>query len=86
MRPLQRLLPRDPRDLQIAFLASFLVLGVAFLRLPIEPWMPPLLLASTYNQLRRYGFVLLYLLILTPGFNILVVTPYRMILSWLPAK
>jgi len=45
---------------------------------------PPL--ASTYNQLRRYGFVLLYLLILTPGFDILVVTPYRMILSWLPAK
>src|SRR5678815_3715834 len=47
MRPLQRLLPRDPRDLQIAFLASFLVLGVAFLGLPIEPWMPSLLLAST---------------------------------------
>jgi hypothetical protein len=47
MRPLQRLLPRDPRDLQIAFLGSFLVLGVAFLRLPIEPWMPPLLLVST---------------------------------------
>ena len=45
---------------------------------------PPL--ASTYNQLRRYGFVLLYLLILTPGFDILVGTPYRMILSWLPAK
>ena len=47
MRPLQRLLPRDPRDLQIAFLGSFLVLGVGFLRLPIELWMPPLLLVST---------------------------------------
>ena len=47
MRPLQRLLPRDPRDLQIAFLASFLVLGVAFLGLQIEPWMPLVLLAST---------------------------------------
>jgi hypothetical protein len=47
MRPLQRLLPRDPRDLQIAFLASFLVLGVAFLGLQVEPWMPPLLLVST---------------------------------------
>ena len=45
---------------------------------------PPL--ASAYNQLRRYGFVLLYLLILTPGFEILVLTPYRLILSWLPAK
>jgi len=47
MRPLQRLLPRDPRDLQIAFLGSFLVLGVAFLGLQIEPWMPPVLLGST---------------------------------------
>jgi len=47
MRPLQRLLPRDPRDLQIAFLGSFLVLGVAFLGLQVEPWMPPVLLAST---------------------------------------
>jgi Zn-dependent protease len=45
---------------------------------------PPL--AAAYSQLRRYGFVLLYLLILTPGFDILVLTPYRMILSWLPAK
>jgi hypothetical protein len=47
MRPLRHLLPRDPRDLQIGFLASFLVLGVAFLGLPIDPWTPPLLLAST---------------------------------------
>jgi len=47
MRPLHRLLPRDPRDLQIAFLGSFLVLGVAFLGLQIEPWMPPVLLGST---------------------------------------
>ncbi len=47
MRPLQRLLPRDPRLLQIAFLTSFLVLGVTALGLQIEPWMPPLLLAST---------------------------------------
>jgi len=47
MGPLQRLLPRDPRLLQIAFLASFLVLGVAFLGFQVEPWMPPLLLVST---------------------------------------
>ncbi|MGZ6027856.1 MAG: DUF2330 domain-containing protein [Myxococcaceae bacterium] len=47
MRSLQRLLPRDPRDLQIAFLATFLVLGVGVLGLQIEPWMPPLLLLST---------------------------------------
>ncbi len=47
MRSLQRLLPRDPRLLQIAFLASFLALGVAFLGLQVEPWMPPVLLVST---------------------------------------
>ncbi len=47
MRSLQHLLPRDPRLLQIAFLASFLVLGVTVLGLQVEPWMPPLLLAST---------------------------------------
>ena len=70
------------------------VLLAVFNMVPIPPLdggnvlaglLPPTL-ASTYNQLRRYGFVLLYLLILTPGFDILVVTPYRMILSWLPAK
>jgi len=47
MPTLDRLLPRDPRLLQIAFLASFLVLGMAGLGLQIDPWMPPVLLAST---------------------------------------
>jgi hypothetical protein len=47
MPRLDRLLPRDPRLLQIAFLTSFLVLGIAGLGLQIDPWMPPVLLAST---------------------------------------
>ena len=47
MPPLDRLLPRDPRLLQIAFLSSFLLLGVAGLGLQIDLWMPPVLLAST---------------------------------------
>jgi len=46
MRP-PAVLPRDPRLLQIAFLASFLVLGVACLGLQVALWMPPVLLAST---------------------------------------
>ena len=70
------------------------VLLAVFNMMPIPPLdggnvlaglLPPRL-ASTYIQLRRYGFVLLYLLILTPGFEILVLTPSRLILSWLQAK
>jgi Zn-dependent protease len=43
-------------------------------------------LAATFNRLRPYGFLLIYALILTPGFDIVVGTPYRMIVSWLPTK
>src|SRR5262249_19422767 len=43
-------------------------------------------LASSFNQLRPYGFVLLYALILTGGFEHIVVPPYRFIVSWLPTK
>jgi hypothetical protein len=46
MRPLARLLPRDPRLLQIAFLGSFLALGLSQLGLQVELWMPPVLIAS----------------------------------------
>jgi Zn-dependent protease len=41
-------------------------------------------LASSYERLRPYGFLLIYLLILTPGFDLLVGTPYRLIVSLLP--
>jgi Zn-dependent protease len=40
--------------------------------------------ASVFNQIRPYGFVLLYALILSNGFRLIVVPPYEFILSWLP--
>jgi Zn-dependent protease len=43
-------------------------------------------LAGIFNQIRPYGFILLYALILTGGFDMLVVPPYRFILSWLPTQ
>ncbi|HKB11607.1 MAG TPA: site-2 protease family protein [Vicinamibacterales bacterium] len=46
----------------------------------------PRSLAASFNRLRPYGFVLLYALILTGGFERIVVPPYRFIVSWLPTK
>ena len=43
-------------------------------------------LAASFNHLRPYGFLLLYALILTGGFEHIVVPPYRFIVSWLPTK
>ena len=40
--------------------------------------------AAIFNQIRPYGFVLLYALILSNGFRLIVVPPYEFILSWLP--
>jgi hypothetical protein len=37
-----------------------------------------------FNKVRPYGFVLLYALVLTGGFEMIVLPPYRFILSWLP--
>jgi len=42
--------------------------------------------ATVFNQIRPYGFVLLYALVLTGGFEHIVVPPYRFIVSWLPIK
>ena len=36
-------LPRDPRLLQIAFLSTFLLLGVGWLGFDVPPWQPPLI-------------------------------------------
>ena len=46
----------------------------------------PYSLASAFDRLRPYGFILLYALILTNGFDYVVIPPYRFILSWLPTK
>jgi Zn-dependent protease len=70
------------------------VLLAIFNMIPIPPLdggnvlagvLPPNL-ASVFNKIRPYGFVLLYALILSGGFEMVVLPPYRFILSWLPTK
>jgi len=46
----------------------------------------PSRLAASMRYVRPYGFLLLYALILSGGFDYVVVPPYRFILSWLPTK
>jgi Zn-dependent protease len=80
-------------------LASFLSMAVnlnillaVFNMLPIPPLdggnvlsglLPPKS-ASVLNQVRPYGFMLLYALILTDGFYYLVLRPSMFLRSWLP--
>jgi Zn-dependent protease len=70
------------------------VLLAVFNMVPIPPLdggnvlaglLPPSL-AISFNRIRPYGFILLYALILTNGFEYVVVPPYHYILSWLPTK
>jgi Zn-dependent protease len=43
-------------------------------------------LAASFNRVRPYGLLLLYALILSGGFEYVVVPPYRLIVSWLPTR
>jgi Zn-dependent protease len=70
------------------------VLLAVFNMIPIPPLdggnvlagLLPVSLATTFNRLRPYGFLLLYALILSDGYRYIVIPPYRFILSWLPTQ
>jgi Zn-dependent protease len=70
------------------------VLLAVFNMIPIPPLdggnvlaglLPPSM-AALFNRVRPYGFILLYALVFSGGFNYLVVPPYRLIVSLLPTQ
>ena len=70
------------------------VLLAVFNMLPIPPLdggnviggLLPARLSRTFNDIRPYGFLLLYALMFTGRLNDLVGPPYYLLLSWLPQR
>jgi Zn-dependent protease len=83
-----------PLALILSQLIRLNVLLAVFNMIPIPPLdggnvlagVLPRSLATLVNNVRPYGFVLLYALVLTNGFAIVVMPPYHFILSLLPTR
>lgn len=80
-----------PMAAMLSWLIFLNVLLAVFNMLPIPPLdggnvlagLLPYKLATEFNRLRPYGFLLLYALLFTGGFDELVVRPSSLIVSWL---